>query len=145
MPRLTIARRLLPALLVFAALAFPAACISKAKDAPAAEETPVAAPLPADDVAGGFVRIRTESNGVRDAYEYLRGVMADKYPDLRLVAVAEAFSQVVAGIKFKLVCEYTEPADRAQKKLLTALVFIDLHSNRSLLDLKLNDPPVASR
>jgi hypothetical protein len=141
MRRLMPARRLVPLFLAAVALLSAAACISKQKEAPAAEQETQIAPAPPDTTAGGFVRIRPDSNGARQAYEYLREILADEHPDLELGDLLEASSQVVAGIKFRLVCEYAAAGDRTRKKRLTALVFIDLYSNGSLLDLQLNEPP----
>jgi hypothetical protein len=140
--------RFFPALLVFLALILTSACISKEKDAampspsisPAVSDAPTTAPSPDIAVAGGFVTIFKNSPGARRAHEFLRETLAKKNPGLELGDVTEAASQVVAGVKTRLTCEYTETANRGQKKLLVAVVFIDLHSNESLLDLTLDVP-----
>jgi hypothetical protein len=146
----TLYRFLLSILILLA----PFACIPKTKDepgqtpgrSPAAAETPVPTLVPiqtppqnpSEVVLGGFVSISKDSPGAEHAYEFLKDKLAVKYPKLELGALTAAAAQVVAGVKTRLACEYTEAGNRARQKNLTALVFIDLDGNDSLMEVKLD-------
>jgi hypothetical protein len=101
-----------------------------AKPKPKEEETPVV------PKTGGYSEIDVKDKKAVEAYEFLKQELASRHPEFTLLAAKKAFSQVVAGFKIRLICEYLD--SQKQERQLSAFVYIDPSGNKRMLELNLD-------
>ena len=84
---------------------------------------------------GNYREIDVKDSKADDAYEFLKEQLAGSHPEITLISVTRAYSQVVAGFKIRLICSYRK-AQKQENRLL-ALVYIDPGGNKRLHQLEL--------
>lgn len=87
--------------------------------------------------SGGLKEIAPDSEEALSTYSFLKEELASSHPDIELLGIKKAFSQVVAGHNIILVCEYKVDENK-ENMLLYAKVYYDLKKNRSLVELVLD-------
>lgn len=73
---------------------------------------------------GGYTQIPASSENALAAYDFLEIELLTSQPDITLGDTRVAFSQVVAGINVRLVCDYYSPM--TGDSYLSAVIFLNL-------------------
>jgi hypothetical protein len=128
--------RLLNPIVIFSSVFFIMAmgCISKSN-------TDTTQPGPRDGeqkIVGGFTKIPADSPVAQKAFNFLKQEIAKKEPAIMVGVVKTAESQVVAGNKIRLTCEYADDREKGRVRLLMATVYVDLNETMTLLELVLD-------
>ena len=87
------------------------------------------------EIDGGWMKLEPGHPDVVKAVSFLKKELASRHPDIRIMQVQSAKSQIVAGQHLDLICIYSSEITR-KTKTLKALVFVTLDEKYSLEKLK---------
>jgi|GEM_PF-5480113 len=77
------------------------------------------------EVDGGYTMISVSTDEVVKSLDYIKKELAAKHPDVKIVKAVSAQSQIVAGQKLVIKCEYLSDTNK-EPKVLKAFMFITL-------------------
>ena len=93
-------------------------------------------PVPKEmSLDGGYSETSTDSENVKESFGFLRKELLISHPEIYLIKVKNAETQIVAGWKIRLICEYNV-GESEELHLLQAVIYKDLDQNMTLKDLK---------
>ncbi len=90
---------------------------------------------------GGYSEISTDSKNVKESFSFLKKELSISYPGISLIQVQKAETQIVAGWKILLFCEYIIGDSKKELHFLTAVIYKDLNNNMTLSNLDFNKYP----
>lgn len=70
-------------------------------------------------IVGGYTKVPVNGKDVTDALSYLK----NNFPAIGINSVEQAYTQVVAGVNFKLICKVTQAES---KEMWEMIVYRDL-------------------
>jgi hypothetical protein len=94
-----------------------------------------------DMTTGSFIKISNDSDPAKEAFDFLKSELKAKFQAIVLGRIISAESQVVAGQKLRLLCNYKDEQKNGKEKLLRAEIYIDLSGKKILDELQLNINP----
>ncbi len=87
---------------------------------------------------GGWIQNDINSITVLKAYTFLKKEIVKKHPKIQIIKLISSQSQVVAGMNYKMTCQYQKGTESKTQNLI-AKIYQDLKGAYSLIQVNLNE------
>ena len=88
------------------------------------------------EILGGFEKLDVSSEIAVKSFGFLKSELKKSNPDIKLLMIKKAETQVVAGTNVGLTCEYMDK--KGDKRTLYAKIYVSLENKYELTELKLD-------
>lgn len=88
-------------------------------------------------ITGGYQTIDTNDPEAKKAYKFLCDELKKEKPDMKNIKIIRAESQVVAGINYRLTCQYQKKSSKKNYSF-EATIYRDLNGKMKITNLEFN-------